>query len=194
MVWGKCLACHVCGKAMYCQIVRPLSQKKKKKSEGGKKRQVQCVSTNPDISFARMGIGVRLSRFVFGVVSPSWRGVLQGQALWMGSVNQMDMARTWQIFSTTVLKLHCRVLFQSVENLYFNVLLGKTEYGLQSSHPSSRWVTRKHPYIIMFPKSKESSSVGCSYRNELHCWYRYEQGSLQGHWLLSLVWLLRPNL
>ena len=76
----------------------------------------------------------------------------------------MDVAGTWQIFSTTALELYFRALFQSVENPYLNILLGKTEYGLHSSHLSSRCVTKKtplHDHVRhTFPKSKESPSVG----------------------------------
>lgn len=58
-----------------------------------------------------------------------------------------------------------------MENLYLNILFGKNEYGLHSSHRSSRCVTKKPPLYVhvrhIFPKSKESPSVGsCSDRNK----------------------------
>jgi len=87
----------------------------------------------------------------------------------MVSVNQMDVARTWQIFSTTVLELAFRALFQCVENPYLNILLGNTEYELHSFHLSSRCITKKPPLCDhvghIFPKAKESPFVGsCSDR------------------------------
>lgn len=149
--------------ATYRQIIHIFSLKKWKR--GKKQFQcVQCLPTNPpDISSAGMGIWVRLSRSVFGVISPSWRGLRQGWALGNGKC-QSDVARIWQIFSTTVLELDFKALFQSVENPYLNILLGKTEYGLHSSHFSSRCITKKTPLYDhvrhIFPKSKESPSVG----------------------------------
>ena len=58
--------------AMFCQIMH-LSQKMEERKEKKKPFQcVQCLPTNPpNISSAEMGIWVRLSRSVFGVVSPS---------------------------------------------------------------------------------------------------------------------------
>lgn len=65
---------------------------------------------------------------------PTEVGLLWGQ----GCVSQMDVAKTWQVLATTALELDFRALFQSVENLYLNILLRKTERRLLSSHFSSR--------------------------------------------------------
>lgn len=74
------------------------------------------------------------------VFLPTEVGLLWGQ----GCVSQMDVAKTWQVLTTTVLRLDFRALFQSVENLYLNVLFGKTECRLHSSHFSSRCFKNKH--------------------------------------------------
>lgn len=196
MALRRCLAWHVYGKPSIAELY--ISSLKKWK-RGGKKKHFQCVQglpTNPpDISSAGMGIWVRLSSSVFGGVSPSWRGLLQGQALGNG-VNQMDVARTWQIFSTTVLELGFRVLLQSVENPYLNILLGKTEYGLHSSHLSNRCVTRKPPLYDhvrhIFRNSKEGPSVGyCSDRNKSYAAGIGTNTAVSWVIVSSLVWLLR---
>ena len=57
--------------AMYCQIIY-LLRKNGKEGEEKKAVLVCCLPTNlPDVFSAGMGIWVRLSRSLFGVVSPS---------------------------------------------------------------------------------------------------------------------------